>query len=527
MGVSGAITRNLQGLGIYRIDQLLGFNGMFASFKATETKSQKPALVVAVHQSWIADAGHWDAFSKSFDGLVGTDVGPGICPPLRNGRDASHYWCSYGWLDGMHVGARVRDTGLPSPADAFRWMAEVARGLATLHGRNQRHQIINPASIFLEGSGQVKLLHAGWGSLIRGCPDGLLNPSFSCILPFTAPEVAGGGEGDESSDVYALGANLFYLLTGAPPFWHDDPKQLSELIAKTPVDFGALRTALPRPAFSVLEEMLEHSAEERPVNIPALADRLEVAAKAIEARDEHEREQSLSRANIPVQVAPAVSATTPAPVGHQQPAGAKSPERDAKLGDERYVDHNVRLPNPMPTPLPVQQPPQVEAEPSQEPVPAAPSRRSNTTALVVGGVLLVLVVVGGLAGFLLLNVLKGKQEGKKTVAEEVAPDRKLGDASYEKYSQTAARLRILGQLAKGYFRQNGTWPSDVTDLKALGAKDEEMKDSWNRPLDARRGGFVVSSGANGKWDDDDDIWWDSERGVQDGFMPPKPAVAKP
>ncbi|MEO8377611.1 MAG: protein kinase [Candidatus Sumerlaeota bacterium] len=317
MGVSAAITRNLQGLGIYRIEQLLGFNGMFASFKAIESKSSKLALVVAVHQSWIADAGNWDAFVKSFNELLSSDPGTHLCAPLRYGHDAGHYWCSYVWLEGAHIGARVRDNGLPSPSDAFRWMADAARGLAALHRRGMRHQIINPASIFLEAKGNARLLHAGWASLIRGCPDGLLNPSFSCILPFAAPEVAAGGVGDESSDVYALGSNLFYLLTGTPPFWNDDPKQLAELIANTPIDFGTLKTALPRPAFAVLEEILQHSSEDRPMNVPALADRLDVAAKAIDSREVHERERdaSNSRSSVDVQ---ATMMATPVPVSTPQ-----------------------------------------------------------------------------------------------------------------------------------------------------------------------------------------------------------------
>ena len=532
MGVSAAITRNLQGLGLYRIDQLLGFNGMFASFKATETKSQKPALVVAVHQSWIADAGHWDAFVKAFDALVASDVGGEVCAPLRNGRDASHYWCSYTWLEGAHVGARVRDNGLPAPADAFRWIADGARGLAALHRRGLRHQVINPASMFLETSGKVKLLHAGWASLIRGCPDGILNPSFSCILPFAAPEVAAGNEGDEASDIYALGSNLLYLLTGAPPFWDDDPKQLAAMIANQPVDFGTLRTALPRPAFAVLEEMLDHNPEERPVNIPALADRLEVAAKAIEQRDEHEREesQSESRANVPV--LPPTPIVTPLPSSHQQqplsaqqPGASKPPISEALKNDQRYADHGVRLPAPSSTPLPIKQ----EQSPLSPPQVAAPSptKRRNTVLLAVGGGLLLLLLVVTLAGIPLYNTMKAKAAKKTTAVVNDAPDRKKGDASYERYAQTASRLRVLGQLTAGYYRQNGAWPGSVKDLQALGARPEEFNDSWNRPIDARKGGFIVSAGANGKWDDDDDIWWDSERGVQDGFMPPKPTVTKP
>ncbi|MEO8377205.1 MAG: hypothetical protein ABI579_06000, partial [Candidatus Sumerlaeota bacterium] len=175
-------------------------------------------------------------------------------------------------------------------------------------------------------------------------------------------------------------------------------------------------------------------------------------------------------------------------------------------------------------PLPIPGEDQPAAGASRRPQPV---KRNNNILLFVGGGLLLLILVGALAGIPLYNTMKAKAAAKAAAAMESAPDRKKGDASYEKYSLTASRLRILGQLSKGYFKQNGTWPGEVKELQALGAKADELNDSWNRPIDARKGGFLVSSGANGKWDDNDDIWWDSEKGAQDGFMPPKPIAANP
>jgi hypothetical protein len=518
MGGSAAITQNLQGLGPYRLSGLLGFNGMFASFQGSDTQSMQNAILVAVHQSFIDDPKAWETHERDFAALAKEPVQQ-ICHPIRHGQDAGHYWASYQWLEGAHLGIRIRDNGLPKPAEAFSWISEAAHGLAVMHRRRVRHLIINPASLFLENNGQIRLLHGAWGSMIRACPEGLLHPSFSCVLPFASPEIAGGAAGDEASDVYALGTNLFFLLTGYPPFWDDDPATLARQIIENPLPLETLRESLPRDAYDLIDEMTQKNPEDRPVNTPALADRLAAAARSVDRAQASARVAEEERARA----AAALQAAAEAKAAAEAAAAAAAAVGNAASPQLSVGSSPLQSPGSAGAPLPRPRP----GLPLEDPVAASRQKRTKLLILGIGGgILLVAVLLAALLGISMMS--KAKKAAAERVAQATGTDsaqgRKQVDASYDRYMEAAAKLRVLGQYSRGYTRSNGDWPDKIEQLVSVGAKSTEFLDPWQHGVEARPGGFIVSCGADGKWDTDDDIWYDTEKSAIGGFMPPAPAV---
>ncbi len=137
--------------------------------------------------------------------------------------------------------------------------AEIARGLAFLHGQPVplMHGALSPGNVVLTPTGGVVLLDAGLGAAIRNLTD---NPVDKWL--FVAPEVLAGGTPTVASDLYSLGAVLFYLLSGQPPVPVDSREEL----------VAALRTnvvvvpATPSWLAQIVEQLMSPSPAGRPTS---------------------------------------------------------------------------------------------------------------------------------------------------------------------------------------------------------------------------------------------------------------------
>src|SRR5262249_42559043 len=107
----------------------------------------------------------------------------------------------------------------PSAQQAAAWVAEVARALEYVHRRGVVHQDIKPRNILLDESGRPRLIDFGMARWRHAWSDGQAGPSGG-TLAFMAPEQARceSGRIGAPSDIFALGAVLYFLLTGRAPF---------------------------------------------------------------------------------------------------------------------------------------------------------------------------------------------------------------------------------------------------------------------------------------------------------------------
>lgn len=590
---AGDITQKLQGIGGYRLAALLGFNGMFATFQGEEPHTGASVLIVVVHQSYINDRAAWETFSQEFNALLETQSDY-ICGPISLGTEAAHYYAVYKWEQGGHLGVYVRDSGLPDVSLSYQWLGQIARGLAAMGRKGIVHRIISPASIFILSSGSAKLLHAAWGQMVLASEGGLLNPAWSSVLPFVAPEIAAGQEGDESSDVYTLGANLYFLLTGQPPFWHEDPQTLAYMIQHDQPDMGGIEALVGPEAFDVLSEMLAKDPADRPVNLPALGDRLisvgqNIVAGGFGASPEEElpepdnvqktpptagantkfdqmeshvvpkfvtqgQDKQADERQLPPKhrerVAPldagrgyrfeeagAQEPAPPSPQGDYPQASEPAQEQQAEYNQSQYQEKPY-APGTYEEPKPS---PHMPALPPQTPAVAGPpgprgAGKMNKKLLVIVSAAGVLLIVGSIiAALVVASLLRGGsipvQEVAVTKPEAAPPPlpKVSQQQLVQQYEENRRRLRALAQWVKGYYRANGIWPRQLGELESLGATKSEFVDIWETPMEIRET-FVVSAGADKKWDTDDDAWWDAEKDVAGGFMPrhaPAPALQTP
>ncbi|MDX1947800.1 MAG: serine/threonine-protein kinase [Pirellulaceae bacterium] len=154
-----------------------------------------------------------------------------------------------------------------SPVEGARIVAQVARALAPAHAVGVIHQDIKPDNIVIDEQGHPRLIDFGM-ALLRGAwrvetgEPGEIGGSVA----YMPPEQARGENDrvDTRSDLFALGAVLFELLTGKPPYTDKDPYKALAKAQKCDFDMDALsRAQVPGPLAAICLKALAADPAER------------------------------------------------------------------------------------------------------------------------------------------------------------------------------------------------------------------------------------------------------------------------
>jgi signal transduction histidine kinase len=166
-------------------------------------------------------------------------------------------------------GARsLRELAKPVAVDELvRLGAALARGLAGMHARGVIHRDINPANIVVSPDGAPCLVDfASATSLAEIRPEFTHHTSIVGALSYVAPEQTGrtGRSVDQRADLYALGATLYELATGQPPFVSKDPMRLiHDHLACVPAPLHEVDPDLPAPLSDIVAHLLEKEPDNR------------------------------------------------------------------------------------------------------------------------------------------------------------------------------------------------------------------------------------------------------------------------
>ena len=145
-------------------------------------------------------------------------------------------------------------------------MAKVARAVEYAHGRGVFHRDLKPGNILLDDRGEPLVSDFGLAKLLDGNNDLTRSLTTFGTAGFIAPEQADGAAGDVTpvSDVYSLGAILYNLLTGRPPFLGSNPLSVIRQASETPAPrLRSLAPSLDKDLETICALCLERNPSER------------------------------------------------------------------------------------------------------------------------------------------------------------------------------------------------------------------------------------------------------------------------
>jgi len=172
---------------------------------------------------------------------------------------------------------RVSASGPLTPAAAAAAVLDIISGLEAAQVAGILHRDVKPSNCFLDHEGSVKIGDFGISisTLSRDLWSELAGTGFQGTPVFAAPEQLRGEPLDVRSDIYAVGATLYYLLTGRPPFEALHLHELIERVSHDPViSPRSLRPEIPPGLASLTVRCLSKTSSARPQSYAEIADAL-------------------------------------------------------------------------------------------------------------------------------------------------------------------------------------------------------------------------------------------------------------
>jgi uncharacterized RDD family membrane protein YckC len=142
----------------------------------------------------------------------------------------------------------VKARGRLTPLDAVKAVVQLIAGLEAAESRGVLHRDIKPSNAFIDAHGVVKIGDYGISLSLTSADETRLTSAglFIGTPAYASPEQVRGLGGDVRSDIYSVGATLYYLLTGRSPFDRGNAVQtLAAVVADAPESPRQLATDIP------------------------------------------------------------------------------------------------------------------------------------------------------------------------------------------------------------------------------------------------------------------------------------------
>ena len=248
----------------YRIERVIGEGGMATVMLAEDVKHRRKVAVKVMRPELAATLGA-DRFLREVE-IAARLSHPHILPLHDSGEAGGLLYYVMPYVEGESLSARIKREGeLPVP-EALRLAREVAEALAYAHKRGIIHRDIKPANILI-GEGHALVADFGIARAVGAGGDAITKTGLAVGTPqYMSPEQATGArEVDGRTDVYALGAVLYEMLAGEPPFTGPTAQSvIARSLTESPRPLASTRAGVSGELAALVTRMLSKSPADRP-----------------------------------------------------------------------------------------------------------------------------------------------------------------------------------------------------------------------------------------------------------------------
>ena len=260
----------------YDLIEEIARGGMGVVYRATQHGSQRQVAVKMIAAEQAATRGVIERFRAEVEAVASLDHRH-ILPIYETGENDGRPFYSMKFADRGSLRDHVKD--YQRPQEAARLIATLARAVHHAHQRGILHRDLKPGNILLDGTANVPYVTDFGIAKWLGRDNRLtLAPTALGTPHYIAPEQAAGvsAELTTAADVYSLGAILYELLAGRPPFAADNALETLRLVTETaPSSLRSFDATVPRDLEVICLKCLAKEPEARYSSAAALADDLE------------------------------------------------------------------------------------------------------------------------------------------------------------------------------------------------------------------------------------------------------------
>ena len=263
-------------LGPYEIVAPLGAGGMGEVYRARDTRLSREVAIKLLPAS-VANDPDWLRRFEQEARAAGTLNHPNLITIHELGTDNGTPYIAMELLEGETLRSKLEEQGKGariSLRKAIDYSTQIAHGLAAAHDKGIVHRDLKPDNIFVTRDGRVKILDFGLAKLSvpreslltkaetearRTAPGTVLG-----TVGYMSPEQVRGGQVDHRTDVFALGAILYEMLSGKRAFHGNSAADtMSAILHEDPPELSGSNPNVSPGIDRIIRHCLEKNAEER------------------------------------------------------------------------------------------------------------------------------------------------------------------------------------------------------------------------------------------------------------------------
>ncbi len=282
----------IEQIGPYRIDRKIGSGGMGTVYLARHEDTDEQVALKTLSPALAQQSGFVQRFHHEIHSLARL-TNPHVVRLIDSGSDNDTYYYAMEYVEGETVTQRLRRVKRIPWEEVVDIAIQVCSALKAAHDAGIIHRDIKPSNLLLDANGQVKLTDFGIAKLFAAgkltATDGIIGTA-----EYMSPEQAQGNRVTKASDLYSLGAVMYTMLAGRPPY---TGKSALEVIQKH--KYGQFdRPAryvenLPHWLDDIVCGLLSKTPDERPPDAYVLSRRLSEVLKKVELSQSDETRDAL------------------------------------------------------------------------------------------------------------------------------------------------------------------------------------------------------------------------------------------
>jgi serine/threonine protein kinase len=246
----------------------LGRGAMGITYKAFDTNLRCPVALKVINNTYLTSEVARQRFLREARAAAALRH-QNVASVFHLGTDHESYFYAMEFIDGETVDSFMKRKGPLNPAEALAITLQVSRALAAAAKQQLVHRDLKPANLMLvdeEGEKVVKVIDFGLAKSAKreGEDSGTLTVGggFVGTPHFASPEQLEERDIDIRSDIYSLGATLYYMITGRPPYSGSVAQIMSQHLYK-PLPLEPLQGA-PPCVVELVQRMMEKDRAMRP-----------------------------------------------------------------------------------------------------------------------------------------------------------------------------------------------------------------------------------------------------------------------
>ena len=252
-------------IGGFRIEKAIGHGNMGIIYRAIQINLNRPVALKILFKSVAQDQDFVRSFFREAQAAAAF-THQNIVQAFDVGQtEDGIYYFAMELIEGGDISQQLKIRGTYDPVEALQYIVGIADGLdygSTL--RKLTHGDIKPANIMMTKSGKPKLADLGlarMGGEIQGESDGIM------LTPlYAAPEMINGTwqVGDPRADMYSVGATLYHMIAGEPPFFDPDYNKVIQMqLSNKHVPLTNLEKPCPTNVSKLVDKLLEKNPDKR------------------------------------------------------------------------------------------------------------------------------------------------------------------------------------------------------------------------------------------------------------------------